>query len=110
MRAFTLAAVIAISAIGLSACDPGPGVKVQGLIVCNGTTLPTCAIVKRESGFNPRAENPHSTASGLYQFIDRTWRSCGTRYSHASHAPVSTQVGCARKVWNGGHGASHWRL
>lgn len=86
------------------------GVRVQGIEVCNGTTLPTCAIVKRESGFNPRAENPRSTASGLYQFIDGTFRYCRTGYGHASYAPVAVQVACARKVWDNGRGARHWRL
>ena len=26
-----------------------------------------------ESGLNPKATNPHSTAKGLYQFLDGTW-------------------------------------
>jgi hypothetical protein len=86
------------------------GTLVQGIVVCNGRDLPTCGIVKRESGFNPRAENPTSTASGLYQFIDGTWRTCGTGYGHASYAPVSVQVQCARKIWANGAGAGHWRL
>lgn len=86
------------------------GVLVEGIVVCNGRDLPTCGIVKRESGFNPRAENPTSTASGLYQFIDGTWRACRTGYGHASYAPVSVQVKCARQIWDNGRGASHWRL
>lgn len=35
------------------------------------------AIIQCESGGDPQAENPHSTASGLYQFIDGTWRGYG---------------------------------
>jgi hypothetical protein len=31
-------------------------------------------IVARESHGNPRARNPHSSAQGKYQFLDRLWR------------------------------------
>lgn len=34
-------------------------------------------IVSRESGFNNNAQNPHSTAYGLFQFLDGTWASTG---------------------------------
>jgi len=30
-------------------------------------------IARCESQFNPLAKNPHSTAKGVYQFINRTW-------------------------------------
>jgi len=86
------------------------GQYVDGIEVCNGTTLPSCYIVRRESGFNPRAENPVSSASGLYQFIDGTWAVCHTGYGHASYAPVSVQVACARQIWANGAGAGHWGL
>lgn len=80
--------------------------------ICNGRDLPTCAIVHRESRGNPRAENPHSSASGLYQFLDSTWRRCPYRAGtgHAAHAPVRVQVACARWLWAGGRGAHHWSL
>ena len=35
------------------------------------------ATAQRESGFNPRAKNPNSTASGLFQFIEGTWKDYG---------------------------------
>ena len=77
--------------------------------ICGGD-LPPCHIVNRESGFNPTAQNPTSSASGLYQFIDSTWRSCpySGGYAKASHAPVSVQAQCARWLWAGGAGAGHW--
>lgn len=34
-------------------------------------------IIQRESGWNPGAKNPRSTAFGLFQFLDSTWRSVG---------------------------------
>lgn len=33
---------------------------------------PTLELIARESSFNPRAKNPKSTASGLFQFLDGT--------------------------------------
>jgi trimeric autotransporter adhesin len=30
-------------------------------------------ILLRESSFNPRAQNPTSTAFGLFQFLNSTW-------------------------------------
>lgn len=36
------------------------------------------AIVQKESGFNNKAQNKHSTAYGMYQFLDSTWKSYGT--------------------------------
>lgn len=34
-------------------------------------------IVSHESGFNPTAQNPTSTAYGMFQFLDSTWASVG---------------------------------
>jgi phage-related protein/SLT domain-containing protein len=34
-------------------------------------------IVSHESGFNPTAQNPTSTAFGMFQFLDSTWGSVG---------------------------------
>ncbi|WP_394620953.1 tape measure protein [Lentzea sp. JNUCC 0626] len=34
-------------------------------------------IITRESGWNPRAQNPSSTAYGLFQFLDSTWSTVG---------------------------------
>jgi len=71
-------------------------------------------VVGHESHGNPKAENPRSTASGLFQFIDGTWRHYARRipaarkYGHAAHAPtaVQWQVALLAVKW-GGHG--HWR-
>lgn len=34
-------------------------------------------IISKESGWNPTAQNPSSTAYGLFQFLDATWASTG---------------------------------
>ena len=70
------------------------------------TGIAAC-IAKYESGGNPRAQNPNSTASGLYQFVDGTWNNYGG-YSRAMYAPASVQTEKFYQVWNGGAGAGNW--
>lgn len=72
-----------------------------------GGDLPPCCVMARESGGDIRAENPVSTASGKWQFIDGTWAGFGG-YAHASDAPEAVQDARARELWAGGAGASHW--
>lgn len=72
-----------------------------------GQPLPPCFVMARESGGNPTAENPVSSASGLWQFIDSTWDGFGG-YAHASWAPVDVQNEKARLTWAGGAGCGHW--
>lgn len=38
---------------------------------------PMYSLVMSESGFNNRAQNPTSTAYGMFQFLDSTWKSVG---------------------------------
>jgi hypothetical protein len=86
-----------------------PSVASSGTVngyPCGGA-LPPCRVLACESGGNPTAENPTSTASGLWQITDGTWGGAGG-YSHASHAPVSVQNAKAAQLWAGGAGASHW--
>lgn len=73
-------------------------VSLSGIAAC---------IAKYESGGNPRAENPNSSASGLFQFIDGTWNHFGG-YSRAKYAPVSVQLEKFYQVWDNGRGAGHW--
>jgi hypothetical protein len=65
-------------------------------------------IRKYESGGNYRAQNPTSTASGAYQFINSTWRAITGRSDRAKDAPPSVQDAAFWKLWDGGRGASHW--
>lgn len=66
------------------------------------------ACVRRhESGGNYRAENPVSTASGAYQFLDSSWRTLSARaghggYGHAASAPPWVQDAVAIYTVNAG--------
>ena len=58
------------------------------------------------------AQNPRSSASGAYQFIDSTWRNAASSaghpgYSRAVHAPWWVQDAVAMHAVNNG-GRSHW--
>lgn len=72
-----------------------------------GGQLPTCRVLACESGGNPTADNPNSSASGLWQFLDSTWAGYGG-YDRAKYAPASVQNELAAAIWNGGSGQSHW--
>lgn len=70
-------------------------------------------VIRHESAHagGPDAENPSSTASGLFQFIDGTWQHYAKsvpgagKYRHASDAPARVQweVALLAVKWNG-HG------
>lgn len=70
-------------------------------------------VIRHESAHagGPNAENPSSSASGLFQFIDGTWQHYAKavdgakKYRHASDAPARVQweVALLAVKW-GGHG------
>ena len=72
-----------------------------------GGDLPPCYVLARESGGNPTAQNPRSTASGLWQFLDSTWANYAG-YPKARLAPPDVQNEKARLTWAGGRGCAHW--
>ncbi len=72
-----------------------------------GGLLPTCRVLSCESGGNPLAENPTSSASGLWQIIDGSWGGYGG-YGHAADAPWEVQNDKAAAMWANGAGRSHW--
>ena len=53
-------------------------------------------LIRKESGWNPGAQNPVSTASGLFQHIDSTWRAYrppqASGYAKMRQAPVAMQA------------------
>lgn len=48
-------------------------------------------LVQNESAWNPSAQNPTSTAFGLFQFLNSTW--AGTGFSKSSDPQVQTEAG-----------------
>jgi len=55
-----------------------------------------------------KAENPVSSASGAYQFIDSTWKSVtGLAPPASAHSP-DVQDRAFEDLWDGGSGAYHW--
>lgn len=59
------------------------------------------AIISCESGGNPTAQNPASTASGLFQFLDTSWAAYGgTQYaSRAKDATPAQQYAVANTAY-----------
>lgn len=45
-------------------------------------------IVRRESSWRPTAQNPGSTAYGLFQFLDETWATVGATKTSDPHAQI----------------------
>src|ERR1700750_589551 len=47
---------------------------------------------KRESGYNPGAHAPTSSAAGLFQFVEQTWmatlKAHGSKYGYARYADM----------------------
>lgn len=65
-------------------------------------------IRKYESGDDYTAQNPSSTASGAYQFLDSTWQGVTGLPGRAMNYPPATQDAAFWKLWNNGRGASQW--
>lgn len=65
-------------------------------------------IRKYESGGNYTAQNPSSTASGAYQFLDSTWQGVTGLPGRAMNYSPATQDAAFWKLWDNGRGASQW--
>ncbi|WP_228389207.1 transglycosylase family protein [Cumulibacter manganitolerans] len=74
------------------------------------TGIPVLEKIKQcESGGDYQAENPTSTASGAYQFIDSTFQSlkASQGYTHAADAPEAVQDAAAIELYNA-EGTAPW--
>lgn len=72
------------------------------------------AIAKAESGLNPNAQNPESSASGIFQFLDGTFQTycinkLGIATSLADKDNPIYQINCAIDMMASPGGWEHWR-
>jgi len=79
--------------------NPQPVVQSGGAAAC---------IRHYESGNDYFAQNPASSASGAYQFLDQTWQSVTGLSGRAKDYPPATQDAAFEKLWAGGSGRSQW--
>ena len=76
-----------------------------GVILASGNTahadLDWAPIIACESGGNPTAQNPSSTASGLFQFLDTSWIAYGggTYARRAKDATPAQQYEIANRAY-----------
>lgn len=72
--------------------------------------LPAVALAIRwcESRDDYQAENPTSSASGAWQFIDSTWTWVTGLQPPASAYPRHVQDAAFLALWDDGRGATHW--
>ncbi len=94
----------AVSRANQRAVTPGQPSPVQGP-PRSWDSFAAC-VTAHESGGNPTAQNPHSSASGLFQDLDSTWGGYGG-YSRAMYAPVEVQYAMNYELWSRA-GSSPW--
>ena len=86
---------------------PGPCAGLEGEIAARwpaDQVSTACRVMMCESGGSPTAQNPRSTASGLWQFLKSTWANFGG-YAEAWMAPINVQMDGAHALWS----RSGWR-
>lgn len=95
----------------LAACMRDPRCAVQLASFYTGAPHGLVArVVGCESGWNPSAANPSSSAGGLFQFLDGTWRSMAPQWGMGGRSRF--EVWPAALVGSGAiaqGGIGHWR-
>lgn len=88
-----LASLVAVP-VGPGGSFTGAGASLSSAVGGGGAMQ---WIIAHESGGNPRAQNPTSSASGLFQMIDGTWKAYGGSTAHAKDASVAEQQAVASR-------------
>lgn len=107
-RTKTIAKTVAL--VGVSGSFVGAIATSANAAPTNGSANGVLAKIKYcESTNNYQAQNPNSTASGAYQFLDTTWRSLNAShgYARAKYAPAAVQDAAAVELYNQ-MGTSPW--
>ncbi|WP_022923655.1 transglycosylase family protein [Serinicoccus marinus] len=87
---------------GATVALAGAGVVIAGSASAADTGIPVLEAIKQcESGGSYTAQNPTSTASGAYQFLDSTWQGmdAAAGYARAVDAPESVQDAAAIELY-----------
>lgn len=98
----TAYAKIQAAAAAAAAAITGGGAPAAGGSVSAGGAMGW--IIQHESGGNPTAQNPTSTASGLFQMINGTWKAYGGSTPTAKQASVAEQTAVATRYVNARYG------
>lgn len=88
------------STVGLAlvASSTIPVLTPKEMVEAEFTDAPVMVRVARaESGFNPLAKNPHSSATGLFQILKSTWTATGCT---GTSTIASDNIACARKLYD----------
>lgn len=91
-----------LATLGASLALSGAGVVMAGSASAADTGIPVLEAIKQcESGGSYTAQNPTSTASGAYQFLDTTWQSmdAAAGYARAADAPEAVQDAAAVELY-----------
>jgi hypothetical protein len=93
---------------------PSVGGSVRSMVIAlfsriagSGQVPMALCIANRESSFNPYARNPHSSASGVFQWVSRSWSGYSRRYGFAGASVFNAYANisvAAHAVADGGWG------
>lgn len=88
----------------------GPCGGLEGIVAAHfpADVVPeACSVMRCETGgtFDPTIQNPSSSASGLFQFLDSTWRSTTGTAPPASAYSIDEQIAAGAALWR----SSGWR-
>jgi soluble lytic murein transglycosylase-like protein len=86
---------------------PPPGYKWVGWIIAQDFKGPlgkanyqmAMCVANRESKFNPKAYNPNSGASGVFQFIPNTWAWASVQAGYAGVSPFKARANIGTAAW-----------
>lgn len=67
------------------------------------------AVLKAESHFNPSAKNPDSTAKGMGQLLESTYRNIGLRHSADPLAQVVASLAYISRHYGSGGTCAAWK-
>jgi len=78
--------------------------NVDVLLALNVACAESCTQTEEGIFFNPRAKNPNSTASGIFQFVKATWDSM----CEGDVFDEDDNIRCAIKILSMKNGIRHW--